>query len=822
VTQARTFMGYLAAAVLQLGLPKWTEAPVLALFRWCQPRARDLPTSALRILVRDDDRRLRACVGAGRGSLMSPREVLSLATDRSDLLGPLAILFGIVPAEPGERGAALVEAIVLDMAIARPRLHAALVAVRRVADELTVEQARSIFARCLNLVSQPVNPYAPEDLSMAARMAASALLLADNALDELILERIRTGPMAREFALVYASGLQGRRAGIGDGLAAGLEALSPHRDAAMTFARDSDRRFSALDPALVASGLLARLAGVRRPMWTWVEFLSRALAAAVAVIAPLGIGIAVSLLVNGWVTRLPSGTRVAPQAALTGFGILVAIHVLSSQLSAERLPGLVARKTSFPLALAAGYVGTLALALIALLRPSAHTARTLSHIDIGIVAALVIVVLAALATLISRLDPVRAVGSFERRERVAMRRSGRRLGKLQRAALSGRDLVSGMAWAHMSLSEPRAERHVTIRAPRDGYLKLRSRIIRKLSRRGSWADERVRLHIVTPLGTRVVEQVELLSVVPAEDQALERRDLDLARKAVKIGRERGIDRTAEVAGVLLGLASALANEGNVAGAESISTALLRLAHIHLRAMRTARGDTSDRETIGLVPVLRAVAVQSVRLLDDAPDPSRRDVILGLLDRLLWITDGADSFPASLATQARSVAGVSRDHGFALELLLWSCGTRAVETGDELGLRAVQDEIVRRMAAYPGFAGLSGRILQFAALNRAGTAERYWTWHRQHIGLDGVERCRIAIRAGASAFVAAGATLATLIALDLPRLDFQGLYEFFDDRSVADREAAASNLWGQLLGADPQKALQDFVRFCGRAQQAVRA
>lgn len=803
-----------------MGPPGWIEGWLLGLLRWCRPSDRKLPTPILRALAIDDDKQLRACVGAGPGVAFSPTQILELANARQDLLGPLAVIFGTVPAQPGDRGAALVEAIVLDMAGGRSRLHAALLASRRVADQLTADQARSIFGRCLNLISQRIDPYAPEDLSMAARTAASALLVADSALDELILERIRQGQMVQELSLVYAAGLQGRRAGFGNGLAAGLEALSSGVESAVTFARDSDRRFSALDEPLAKAGFLATVSRIRRTAWIWTEPLWRLLATAVAVVAPLAFGVAAALVFSRLITKLPSGTRVAPQAALAGFGILVAIHVLSSQLSAERLPGLIARKTSFPLGLATGYLGTLTLAVIALVRPSAQTARTLSHVEIGIIAALVVVVLGALATLISRLDPVRAVRSFERRERLSMRRSGRRLGKLQRSALSGRDLISSMAWARVALTEPRSERHVTMRAPRDGYLRLRARVVRRLARKESWSDERVRLYLVTPLGTRVVEQVEVLSVVPAEDQILDRNDLTRARRVVKVTTQRSIDRSSEVVGVLLGLSLTLARDGNVAGAESVATALLRLMRIHLDAMRGARGETPDEGTIGLVPILRTAAVQSLRLLEDAYDANRREVILGLIDRLLWVTNNADAFPAFLATQTRVASNVSPDRGSALELLLWSSGTRAIETGDEVGLRAVQDEIARGLAVYPSFDLLSGTLLQFAALNRPNTAERYWKWHLDRVGVDTARRCLVAIRAGASALLAGGATVATLISLDLPRLNAQVWREYFEDRAVADRETVRSNLYGELLGADPQQALEDFVSFAGRAQGAV--
>ena len=85
----------------------------------------------------------------------------------------------------------------LDSASFPLRHHTALLCVRRHPDEITMAHARAIFRRCLSISSQPIDPYAPVPLAMAARSAGASLLLAHNPkLDQEILPQIRTGELA--------------------------------------------------------------------------------------------------------------------------------------------------------------------------------------------------------------------------------------------------------------------------------------------------------------------------------------------------------------------------------------------------------------------------------------------------------------------------------------------------------------------------------------------------------------------------------------------------------------------------------------------------
>jgi hypothetical protein len=78
----------------------------------------------------------------------------------------------------------------------------------------------------------------------------------------------------------------------------------------------------------------------------------------------------------------------------------------------------------------------------------------------------------------------------------------------------------------------------------------------------------------------------------------------------------------------------------------------------------------------------------------------------------------------------------------------------------------------------------------------------------------------AIRIGASALRVGYASLALAIALRLRDHDSEQWIAYFEQDVVADEEQTRDQLYGHLLGPDPQLALLDFARFMGDATKAV--
>jgi hypothetical protein len=770
----------------------------------------------LRRLARSQDPAKRAILSGRVTAEIGPAAVLS-AVDQDETIGAAALLFDDAPAGAGERSQALYRAIVLDSASFPLRQHTAMLCVRRHADEITTAHAKAILRRCLNLAAQPVDPYGPSTLAMAARTAAAALLARKPELDvEALRELDRPG-----VALVQAAALQGRRVRVADGLAAALEAMRPEPRRALGFARDCDRQYSALDSTEPTPGRVERLlAAGRRGALRCVVTL-RAPLRAVGVVALVATGLGVGLGVDAWIVNLPNDVTVSAGEALTALGLLVAVHVLSAELAADRLAGPIARATSFPLSLQAGYLAGLALLVRSLLVPRRSDLAGYSAATIGIVAALVLLVLAALVTLLSRTDPVRAVQSFGKRRRPGVLAAGRTLGHLQRSSVSQRELLSGFAWATSILSPPRGERRIPIVAQRSGYLLFSERRVRAAAKRPAFRDERVRLTTAAPIGQAISAGDEAFSLIPTEDFDLSRSELRKARRLLRVRAHRDIDEIGEYVGTLLGVAVAQARAGNAAGGDRVRDTLLAILDLHMSAVRAARGKLDGSESVGLIPPLRTAAVQAIRDLAAAPDANTHELVLGFLQRLLSLTDAADAFVATLAAQlgsTRTTLPVSTK----LQLL-WDCGARAIETGDELGLAQVRGQIARSLEREDRSVELGGRLVQFAALARANRAEGLWRWHVERAGAE--ERFTLsAMRIGASALNVGDASLALLVALKLRDLgtNADAWVAYFEDQEVAEGEKVIDQLYGGLLGADPQFALQEFARFVGRTAQAVRS
>lgn len=793
--------------------PAWRVAAWA--IRQTGPPLSELSNERLTETVRSSDPAVRALLTRSVGATVTPRDVLAAVT-APELIGPLALLFDRVPAEPGERSAAVHEAIVLDLASTPLRRHAAMLCVRRHAEEITAAHGRAILTRCLTLAEQPVDPYAPQPLAMAARTAAAALLANNPAFDSQILPLLGSSPRAREIALVHAAALQGRRRGFAAGVGAALTALAPSEPQALGFARDCDRHYSALDSAGPPPNAVERLRRrVRRPALRVARIL-RGTLALISVVALPAVGIGVALLLDPGVVDLPNDVTVDAIGALTALGILVAVHVLSAELSADRLAGPIAQATSFPLPLRAGYVAGALLLIRPLLRPHTDELASYSAAVIGDAAALVALVLWALLTLLRRTDSVRAAEAFVSIRAAAVLRAGSALGRLHRRALAQRKLLATLPFVRDMVTEPLGEHRAAVRAPRSGYLLVSSRRVRRIARRTVWQEERLRLATITPIGGAVGVGVEVMSVVPAEDATLDRRELRRIQRLVRVRSRRGIDRFAEYTGLLLTLAASEAAAGNIGGAQRVRDGTLRLLELGLEAMRDARGGRPD-QTVGLMPALRTAAVQSLRLLATG-DANSVEVTQSFLERLLDLTDTADAFAPTLLAQLRLTDPKPRE-GRMINLL-WHCGVRVLRHDDTLGLFEIRDVLPEVLTDRQAATDLASRLVQLGAVTRPSRAEQLWDWYAEEFGREATFTLG-AMRVGATALLAGNASLALTVALRISSFDANALEAHYGKDEIVEREELRDRFYGTLLGPDAQFALQEFARFTGATKAAIR-
>jgi hypothetical protein len=772
----------------------------------------------LRELARSSSEVERALVaGFGRDRGPAAAQILAAAT-AEDLVGPLALLFGGVAAEPGERSEAVHEAIVLDSASAPLKRRCAFLCVRRHAEEITAAHARAVLGNALNLAAQPVDPYSPSELAMAARTAAAALLAADDSLDPIILGLLPSSPRARELSLIQATALQARRSGFGPGLAAALKALGPSEAEAFGFARDCDRNYSALQIAAPAPGRLQRaLARARRPA-AQAGTAARGLGRLNVAFALPTLGVLLALALDPDLIDLPDRVEISGAGALAALGILIAVHVLSAELAANRLAGPIARVTSFPVSLQAGYLAALALLVRSLLDPPRAELATYSAAALGLAAALIVCVFFSFLTLLRRTDPVQAVAAFAARRRGAVVRAGWRLGRLQRRALRSRELLAGYPFFKSRLSTPLGEQRAAITVRRSGYLHLRERRLRRLAGAEPWRSERARLTLVKPLGLHISRGEEAISLVPSAETSLSHRDVRRGHRLLRVRRGASFEAVGEYVGVLIALAAAQAEAGNQGGAARIIDTTLDLLAVHLDAMRASRDRGKEREeTVGMAAVLRVAAVQALRLLSRPLDANTREVLTRFLQRLLEITDRADSFTSALAIQLARPG--QRPEDSLVAQLLWNCGVQALRVGDEFGVEQTREQVVRLGAGAEWAVNLGGRFTQLAAVSWPAQAKALWDWHLESFGEEAIFALT-AMRVGASALRVGNASLSLTVATSLRGHDASEWREYFDDHGTADTETVRDDLYGSMLGPDAQFALLEFVDFFERSIEAV--
>ncbi len=786
------------------------------LMRWAQrrllartPSLLGMSSGELADILKAEDPAQRACLLGWVPEGMNARQVLA-AVDRLGLVGPAAVLLADLALPTGALSLALYEAIALDAAGDPDRTRSALLAVRRAPERMLAPQRAPIFARVWRLAEQPVDPYAPSALHDAARSAAAVLLAEHVDLRPGALEAL-AAPNARQLRLVYAAGLQGARGSLGDAVGEVLAATRPAEQAAIGFARDCDRDFSAADPVLVrgssrwrarASRLLERRHSVR--VWRW-------LAPAVCLVGVPAAGAGLALAANAlrafdYKVTLSTGTVVAVA------GVLVAIHVVASELAADRLPGLVARATSVPLPLWAGYGSVAALYGLAVWQPSGHAVQTRSVITVGVIAALALSLVLSLWKLLSRTDNVVAARIFASGEVRRAVRSGRAVGRMHSSVLTARSDTAALLWVRPTISAPLSVRRAPIETGREGYLVMRGRVLRKLNRDGWWRDG-ARLWLSRVLGTLVHQGDEVASIVLPADETLSERTRRDAHRLFAVRRLAGAERTGEAIGALVELTSRLAEAGNEAGASRVARRAVEVLHAHVGALERARGPLPTGEVGAPVGAARAAALAVSRALQRGEHPATREVMTGLVQRALPGCTRGDSFLATLIEQLASFGSPDGDPDLA-QRLLWDCGRRTVQLEDRVIARLWWEAVVRLARdeeRRDSVIEMAGRVVQYASLIDSADAERAWGRLRGFLRPEQTRDQLIAVRIGASALLVGQVSLAVLVARFLAPAAWSSLATIYEQPTMLDWESASDQLYGHLLGAAPDLTLGEFVR-----------
>jgi hypothetical protein len=785
--------------------------------------ARHLPRRGLRIregigndrlcaLAENDDS--RALLRGRPDHGLTPSTVIGLVEDEE--LVPLARVALAQSDQPlEETSTALYRTLVLDRATAsRASIRACFLATSDLAGRLLPTHEQSIFDRCLAHLRQDVNPYEPASLIFAARQAGVSLLQRNSDFDSAALEVGRTDARSRQAVLdVLAAALRIRGPDRASGVTAALEAWKPSAQQARAFGELCDTGFSALDPVL-------RLRD--RQLSDRVRLLfGRVFRHVVPLIVGPFVGLG-AFWASHQLANLPDGLAISPAESLGALALLVAIHVVSAQLAAQRLPGSLARFSSQPPEVVSGYSTGLVLVATAWLTAGDHPNPHWQRAGTVALAMFGVFLVTTLVALMRRTDATAAAVGFARDRRAAFISAGRRMGRIQRLSVDGQRAITNFPFVRSGGSDPRGERRQPVVARRNGFSIVRLRRIRRLARRDVWRDRKLILHLAGGLGTLVHRREELAWVIPGPDAVLTPREFRSARRTVTVRDDEPIEESAEACSALLHLVISLARQGDPGGSARVADALITLLDHHLRACHRARGEAKRNEVFPVNLALQATIRGAVRGITESQGESERAVLTGVITRALALSENGDAVITMTVNELPSPQKRPLDPA---ELdVLWETGARAValdssemsfvQTSLERGIEEQQSGTITPLE-------VASRLVTLNAwLNQFKVGDRWqWYWKAARGTARANERRMGAVRIGGACLLAGCISAAISVALDLKDEDLNALRARVTDERTSAWESFLSQSYGHLLGRDPEAAMTSFIDFAQRVQAA---
>lgn len=806
-----------AVAVLQRRLrPPGVARAARWMVRQANPPLQIVRDDTIDALAISDDVGRALLLGKSRGGVTAA-DILE-AVDRPELVGPAAVALSNTHGAPGELSRSLFETIVLGQMGPSERTQAALIAVRRHPELLSSEHAQAISKRLLTLAGQPVDPYNPHPVRTSAAAAAATLVAARDELDSTVMGSL--GQPGLRF--VAAAAVQGRRDRPEELLAGILDAIAPSADGAMRFARSCDRNYSVLDSVVHPAGL-ARLRGRCRDGIRRVTDRMRWLLPAIGLVAFSAASASMGASVDAAVIDLPAALRMSGGAGLGSFALLVAVHLFSAEIAANRLPGPIARATSVPLPLVGCYLLAGCALVLGQVSSRAIDPATVSAVTYGLLAGFAVAFSIALLQLLARTDSTAAAAAFVRRRRARVRAGGRALGELHRHAIAARKLVATMPWLKATLSAPMAERRARIDAPHDGYLMISKRRLSGLATDDWWNRSAGRLWLSAPVGTRVDRGQEIAALASGDTREIRTSRQRQIRRVMSVRPQDGAEEAAESVAVLIDLMARLGASGNEAGGFRVADETVRLLEAHLDGVRAGRGRHQLGEDHGnAIPALRTAAYAVAEAMTLSQHPFAREVLQRFTQRLLPHVGEEDGFCQVLLGELDKVATAQPS---TANLLLWDLGTRVVETMSPLLAFSWQSALAHLAAdaeQHHGVIQIGGRVVSFASYVDGATAHRLYRTLFEKADMTVSEDFLVLLRIGASALRAGSLSLATRVALDCRPIPLDPWVMWAATSDAIAIEETRNELYGLTLGPDVQLVLQRFIAFAVKVSKMIPA
>jgi len=480
--------------------------------------------------------------------------------------------------------------------------------------------ARDVASTALAFSRKPVDPYGDSGLTLAARSAVTILLEQRPELDSIL-----TGTLE----------LQAGQAKMQPGQPLPVEARL------LAFAiRDRSRDFGAalasvaasarfgpeqmLAAARLADAPIARPARIRRAPRAWGSAQPAVTAAARLLpwLAPVAVAAAA-----GAATHL---LHWAPAPAVVSLGdsialltLLAAVHVFTVQLSASRLPGVIARSAGHPWQLFLSYSAALTLLVLSVYQPHKAWAAAVSWSALAVLAVFAAGVVPAMFRLLRRTDAGRAAQGYVARTLPAARAAGRRLGRIQARTAEIRETLDADPGVRVSVDAFAGEWSQVVAARHRGFFIPRKASLRRLLASGAFSGG-MRMRVFAGPGTIVDAGADMVSLIPARDQTVSRALARQAQRALRTRASRQVEDVATGAVALTQMALDLEDAGDTGTAGTVAQSVVHLVTEHVAAARQARTRMfrlqQQRSAAADLPGIGEADEATARARDDSPAP----------------------------------------------------------------------------------------------------------------------------------------------------------------------------------------------------------
>lgn len=711
--------------------------------------------------------------------------------------------------------------------------------------------ARAVIRTALACARKQVDPYSANGLTLVARSVVSILLEQRPELDEIVISalELQAGesqmppdrPLPVE-ARLLAIATRNRAPDFGTTLsrAAVKSGFGPAQMEAT--ARLADAPFA-------RSARLREAERIRAPLAVVMFVMGRGLPWLTPVVVAAGVGIATHLL--RWA---PAHTMISVGDSIALLALLAAVNVFTVQLSASRLPGVIARSAGQPWELFFSYSAALTLLGLSVFR--AHAAWLVAASSWAVLAALVLFsagVLPAMFRLLRRTDAGRAAGGYVARTVPMARVAGRRLGRIQARAVEMREALETVPAVRMSPDAFAGEWSQNIAARARGFFIPSRAGMRRLLAHSTFG-EGMRLRVFAGLGTIVGSGDDIVSLIPARDQSVTK---SLARQAGRRLRTRSCSRVEDVATgavALTQMALDLANAGDIGTSRTVAQNVVRLVTEHTAAARRARTQmfrqqemrvraaegglcravqaaqvgvrARDTSIVPVVPALR----DSMRIAVRGRLESRKDLFNvpgAIIEQLLSSSGQADAALSMMIFSVPAEASESAAGSSIAAELLRIAGVRALELRDSTTFEQVLDQLGKHSSNGTEIwdaAEVTGMLAATACRFDVRLAKRAIDRSIAQIAVSPVDetgaaalaaRRRLIVlwRAGAAGLACGAISVTVHAANKLLECHMQdALDTLATDRGLIAWEAARSNLHSGYLGDHAKDALANFGTF----------